>query len=329
MANLKLPHRRQFLHLAAGAAALSILCIFGHDAWSQTARTIKIVVPTPPGGGNDILARLLAEQIGRAQGTTVVVENRVGGGTAIATEAVSRAAPDGNTVLIMGYSFVINSNLKTLNYHPLTSFEPICNLVSSPMIIVVNSASPYRTLADLLNAARAKPGGLNLAAAGPATTMHIAFELLKRAANVDITFVPYPGSAPANNALLGGHVTAVISDASVVEQLKAGKLRALAVTTAMRSEALPDIPTVAESGYPGYGEDIMIGLVAPAKTPKATISQLAGWFGAAVQLTEVKGKLAIQGLYPVATCEADFGAHLRKKYDEYSRVIREANIKAE
>src|SRR5712692_4966785 len=155
--------------LAVALIAVILTMPAGHGAWSQTARTIKIVVPYPPGSGPDILSRLMGEQIGRAQGPSVLVENRPGGGTVIGTEAVARAAPDGNTLLITSVVFVINPHLRKLNYDPLTSFEPICNLVQSPQLLVVNSASPHRTFADLTNAARAKPGELTLASTGPAS----------------------------------------------------------------------------------------------------------------------------------------------------------------
>jgi tripartite-type tricarboxylate transporter receptor subunit TctC len=327
--------RGRFLHLAEVAAALTVIsavlfAVAGPSAWSQTTRTIKIVVPFPPGGPTDFLARLLGEQIGRAQGPTMVVENRPGAGSVIGTEAVSRAAPDGNTVLIYSKESVINPHVRKVIYDPLTSFEPICRLVSSPTVIVVNSASPYRTLAELLDAARAKPGDLTLASSGPASPFHIGFEMLKRVANVNMTFVPYPGGAPALNALMGEHVTSMFSTYSnVAEQLKVGKLRALATASRKRIEPLPNVPTVDESGYKDYEVDIWYGLVAPAKTPKESISQLAGWFTAAVQVPEVNAKLIVQGLYPAAMCGADFAALLRKEYDEYGRAIREANIKAE
>jgi tripartite-type tricarboxylate transporter receptor subunit TctC len=304
--------------------------VTGPGAWSQTARTIKIVVALPPGGAADIQARLLAEQISRTQGLSMLIENRPGAANIIGTEAVSRAAPDGNTLLLITPAFVINPHVRKLNYLPLTSFEPICYLVRTPTVILVNSASPYRTLADLMNAARAKPGELTLAATGPATLVQIAFEKLKRAANANMIFVPYPGGASAVTALLGEHVTSALSDyPGAAEQLKAGKLRALAVATQTRSEALPDMPTIAESGYKDSEADLWYGLAAPAKTPKETVSQLAGWFTAALQVPDVKMKLAVQGLYPVGTCGADFGAFLRKQYDESGRVIRESNIKAE
>ena len=324
---MKLPGRRSF-NLVAGAGVLSIL-VGLTGAWSQTARTVKIVVPFPAGGTADVLTRILGEQISRAEGVTVVTENRPGASAVIGTEAVSHAAPDGSTLLVTSTAFLIAPHMQKLNYHPLTSFEPICQLASAPIIIVVNRESPYRKFADWLNAARAKPGSLTLASI-PAGLSRVAFEMLKRTANVDIAFIPYPGDAPAVNALLGGHVTAVFLPYSgVVAQLKAGTLRALASASRTRSESLPDVPTVAESGFKGYEADNWNGLLAPAKTPNETVSELAGWFTAAMQVPEIKAKIVAQGLYPVWMCGADFAALLSKQYNEFGRVIREANIKAE
>ena len=318
-----------FRLVTAFVAAL-LFSLAGGNAGSQTNRTIKIVVAVPPGGNTDIVARVLADQIGRAHGPAMVIENRPGAGSAIATEAVARAAPDGNTLLIAGNSFVVNPHLRKVNYDPLASFEPICYLVTSPTVIVVNAASPYRTLTDLINAARAKPGELTLASVGPGSAAHIAIEILKRAADVNLTFVPYPGTAPAVNALLGEHVTSVLANVTdVVEQVKAGKLRALATASRTRIEPLPDVPTVAESGYKDYEADIWYGVLAPANTPKEIVSQLAGWFTAAMNAPDIKPKLLGQGLYPVGLCGADFAAHIRKQYDDYGRVIGAAKIKAE
>lgn len=202
---------------------------------AASAQTIKLVVPIPAGGAGDILARVLAEHIGRAKGPAMVVENRPGGSTVIGTEAVARATPDGSTLLIAGTGFVINPHLRKANYDPLTSFDPICNLVSLPTVIVVKASSPYATLADLLDIARTKPGQLTLSSIGPASTAHIAFEMLKRAARADMTFVPFPGTAPALNALMGDHVTAFFGNyAEVAEHLKAGTLRALASASPTR-----------------------------------------------------------------------------------------------
>ena len=260
----------------------------------------------------------------------MIIEDRPGASGDIGTETASRATPDGKTLLIAANTLVINPHLRKLNYDPLTSFEPICYLTSTPTVIVVNSGSAYRTLGDLLDAARAKPGNLTLASIGPASAAHIAFEALKRAAKVDMTFVPYPGASLAVNALLGDHVTSFFGNyTDVGEQLKAGKLRALAAASPTRIEPLPDLPTIAESGYKDFRLDIWFGLFAPAKTPKETVSQFAGWFTAALRAPETKSKLIALGLYPTEMCGADFGAFIRKQYDEYGRVIREANMRAE
>ena len=330
---MKFP-RRHFFRLAASAGALTAISLAiplaAYEAQSQTARTTKLVVPFQPGGSADTLARLLADQIGRARGSTLIVENRPGAGAVIGYEAVARAAADGNTLLVNAPSFVINPQLRKVNYDPLTDFEPICHLVRLPLVIVVHSASPYRTLADLLTAARAKPGELSLASVGPATIQHIAFEMLKRSADVNITFVPYSGNPAAVNALLGEHVTAVFSNyENVIDQLNAGKLRALATGSGSRIESLPRVPTVSEAGYKDYEADNWFGLVAPSKTPREIISQFAEWAKAAMLAPEVKTKLVDMALYPVGICGADFAAHLRKEYEKYGRLIREGNLKAQ
>jgi tripartite-type tricarboxylate transporter receptor subunit TctC len=316
--------------LLAACLAIVSLTLPGQDARAQGARTIKLVVPVPAGASTDFVARLMAEQISRAQGVTMVIENRPGASGMIGTEAVSRAAPDGTTLLMTANTYLIDAQVRKASYHPVTSFEPICFLVESPAILVVNSASPYRTLADLLSAARARPGELTMASVGPGTSFQIGFATFTRMAHVNMTYVPYAGSAPAVNAVLGDHVTSVfVGYAVVAEHLKAGKLRALASATLKRIAPLPDLPTFDESGFKDLEVDNWFGVVAPANTPKETLSQLAGWFTAALALPEVKARLADQGLYPVGTCGADFGALVRKRYDEYGQAIHESNIKGE
>jgi tripartite-type tricarboxylate transporter receptor subunit TctC len=311
-----------------GAIALGAL--LSVDAHSQTGRTIKFVVPFAPGGTADILARLLAEEIGKAHGVGTLIENRAGAGTIIATEAASRAAPDGNTVLFNANAFIINPHLRKLSYNPLTSFEPICQLVSSPQVIVVGGASPYYSLAELLDAARAKPGELTLASVGPASTQHIAFEMLKHLAKVDMIFVPFNGNGPAVNALLGKHVDSVLVNYSeVVEQLQDGKFRALATTSRTRIDLLPQVPAIAELGFKDFEAEVWFGAVAPAKTPAAVVADLADWLTAAMDAPAVKPKLKSIGLVTVGKCGAAFGADLRRRFDDYGRAIRESNIKGE
>jgi tripartite-type tricarboxylate transporter receptor subunit TctC len=297
-------------------------------ASAQAQKTLKIVVPYPPGGSADIQARLLAQEISQSKGQPTVVENRPGAGTILATEAVARAAPDGTTALLIANAFVINPHIRKLSYDPLTNFAPICQLVVSPQVIVVNSDSPYRTLKDLIDAARSKPGEITLGSSGPVTGQHIAVAMFLRAANVNMIYVPFAGGLPSVNAVLGGHVTAIMANLiEVSEQLASGKLRALATTSRERIEALPDLPTVAESGYPDYAITGWVGVVAPGPMPKATLAQMVDFFGAAVRSPEVKSKLAAQGLYPVGLCGEAFGSFLREEYDKYGRIIRDANIR--
>ena len=274
--------------------------------------------------------RLSTDHISRVQNVTFVIENRPGAGTVIATEAVSRAEPDGTTLLTNANSFVINPHLRKLTYDPLTAFEPICYLVSSPQVVVVNSTSDYRTLADLVQAARVKPGELTMASLGPATAQHVAVEQFKRAAGINMTFLPYPGNVPAVTALLGGHVTSVLASyAEVASPLQAGKLRALATTLKSRIDPLPQVPTVAEQGFPDYEVTVWLGVVAPAKTPPEVITRLGKWFAEAIEAPDVKPKLLALGLFPVGQCGGSFARFLHQQYDDYGRQIREANIKAQ
>jgi tripartite-type tricarboxylate transporter receptor subunit TctC len=315
------------LRLAAATVCCALLC---PGVRAETPKTIKVIVPSTPGGGADILARLLGEQISRTQGVTMVVENRPGAGNTIGTEAASRAAPDGGTLLINTPEFVINAHLRKLSYDPLTGFEPICYLVRSPQVIVVNGESPYRTLVELGAAAKAKPGELTLASTGPASSPHITFETLKRSGGLDMTYVPYPGSGPAVNALLGGHVTAVFASyPNVAEQVAAGKLRALVTAARERLPEIPGVPTLAEAGFKDIEADIWFGVVAPAKMPADTTAELARWFTAALDVPDIKAKLAVQGMLPVGTCGAAFGAFIRKQHEDYGRAIRDANIKVQ
>ena len=311
-----------------GLACL-VIAAAGREAGAQN-KTIRIIVPYTPGSGPDILSRLLSEEIGNEQGPTVVVENRPGAGTVVGTEVVQRAEPDGGTVLLVASSFVINPGLHRGNYDPAKDFAPVCYLASTPMVLVVQGASPYKTLADLIAAARAHPGELAFASGGPGSSLHIAIEVLRRATNIDINYVPFGGTAPAVATLLGGHVAAVWADyPTVVAQLQAGTLRGLVTTSHSRVETLPDVPTFAETGVSNYEADIFYGIVAPAKTPEATLAQLSKTFATALKAPVMKPKLAKEGLFPVGTCGAEFGAYMKKLGDDYARIIDEAHIKTE
>ena len=306
------------------------LALSNGGALAQSGKTIRLVVPVPPGASTDAVGRLMAEQIGRAQGVTFVVENRPGASGMIGTEQVSRAAPDGTTLLMTANTYLIDAQTRKANYHPVTAFAPICYLVQSPAVFVVNSASPYKTLKDLLDAARGKPGELSMAAVGPGSTFQMGFTTMTKTAGVSMTYVPYQGSAPAVTAVMGQHVTSAFAGYAVVaENVKADKLRALGVATAKRVEPLPEVPTFDEQGFKNLEVDNWFGVVAPAHTQKDTIEQLGGWFKAALQDPEVKTKLALQGLYPVGQCGDAFAAYVRKRFDDYGVMIKESNIKTE
>jgi tripartite-type tricarboxylate transporter receptor subunit TctC len=310
--------------------ALAMLALTAASASAQSGRTIKLIVPAAPGASTDFVARLSADHISRTQGVTAVVENRAGANGMIGVDSVSRATPDGNTLLVTANTYLLDDILRKPNYDPVTSFEPICFLVQTPAVLVVNSDSPYHTLKDLLDAARAKPGELSLAAVGPGSTLQLGMIALTREAGVNMIYVPYAGSAPAVTAVLGNHVTAAISGyAVVVEQIKAGKLRALASGTMKRIEPQPDLPTLDELGFKGIEIENWFGVVAPAKTPKGTLSQLSSWFTAAIEAPESKTKLAAQYLYTGGPCGDGFGAMIRKSHDSYGRAVREANIKVQ
>jgi tripartite-type tricarboxylate transporter receptor subunit TctC len=311
-------------------AGFVVLAAVPQPAWTQAGRTIKVVISVPPGGTIDFLVRVLADHVGKANGPTVIVESRPGAGSLIAAEAVAKAAPDGNTLLVNTNGLLINAALRRVRFDPVTGFEPICHLVSSPQILVVNSASSYRTLRDLFDAARAQPGVLSIATIGPNSTQHIAVRKLMKLAGIDMIYVPFTGGAPAINALLGGHVHAVLQNYSEAgEQVHAGKLRALASASASRLDLLPDVPNIVEAGYPGAVTDVWFGLVAPAKTPPDQTAQLIDWFGNAIRTADVKARLVQQGLYADGRCGADFAAHIRRQQDEYVRAVAEMNLKAE
>jgi tripartite-type tricarboxylate transporter receptor subunit TctC len=313
------------------AFALAIIAAAsGHLVRAQPTGPTKIVFPFPAGTGPDVMVRTLSEQIVRTRALSMFVENRPGAASLVGTEEVARASPDGRTLLFTSNLLLVTPHLRRVDYDPIISFAPVCRLARSPLLIVVNGVSPYRTLSDLVGAARSKPGDLTLAGVGPASPTQLSFEMFVRAANVDMIFVPYPGMAPTTSALLGDHVTSAILDYSTAaEQLRTGGLRALATLSATRIEPLPDLPTVGEAGFRNVEMDLWFGSFAPARTPRETVNQIAGWLADAIRDPGVAQRLSTLGIYPEVVCGADFEAYLRKSYDEYGRIIREADIKPE
>jgi tripartite-type tricarboxylate transporter receptor subunit TctC len=320
--------RREFLHLAAGATALPAV---SRIAWAQTypARPVRIVVGLTAGSASDIVARLVGQWLSERLGQQFIVENRPGAGTNIAAEAVVRAAPDGYTLLLTASPNAINASLyDKLNFNFIRDIAPVAAISREPNVVLVNPSVPTRTVPEFIAYAKANPGRLNMASAGNGTTSHLAGELFKMMTGVNMLHVPYRGGTALTD-LLAGQVQVFFPPMVVpIAQVKAGKLRALAVTTATRSEALPDIPTVGEF-VAGYEASVWFGLGAPNGTPAEIIDKLNQEISAALADPKIKGRLAESGGKALAGSPADFGKLIADETEKWGNVIRALNIKAE
>jgi len=321
--------RRQFLHLAAGATALPAV---SRIAWAQTypARPVRIVVGLTAGSASDIVARLVGQWLSERLGQQFIVENRPGAGTNIAAEAVVRSVPDGYTLLLAASPNAINASLyDKLSFNFIRDIAPVAAISREPNVIVVNPSLPTRTVPELIAYAKANPGMINMASAGNGTTSHLAGELFKMMTGVNMVHVPYRGGGPALTDLLAGQVQVFFPPMVVpVGQIRAGKLRALAVTTATRSEALPDIPTVGEF-VPGYEASVWFGLGVPKGTPAEVINKLNQETNAALTDIKIKARMAESGGTVLPGSPADFGKLIAEETEKWSKVVREANIKPE
>jgi tripartite-type tricarboxylate transporter receptor subunit TctC len=311
---------------ALGAWAPSALA---QDKWP--AKPITYVVPFPAGGTTDVLARLIAQKLGAALGTTVIVDNRGGAGGSVGSEMASRAAPDGYTLLGGTISsHAINVSLyPKIGYDPVKSFTPITLIGTNPTVLVVNQASPYKTLQDVINAGKAgKP--LTSASAGSGTSQHLSLELLKSKAGIDITHIPYKGSGPAIQDVMAGQVD-MMFDTTVVAgpHIESGKLRALAVTSAKRLPGMPTVPTVAESGVPGYEVISWQAIFAPAGTPKAIVDRLHAEIRRILAEPEMKERLAKLGMQGADMTTEQIAAFQKAEVAKWAQVIKTANIKLE
>jgi tripartite-type tricarboxylate transporter receptor subunit TctC len=324
---MKLPHRRQVLHLAAGAAALPPVSRF---AWAQAypARPVRIIVGYPPGGTADVVARLIGQQLSDRLGQSFVVENRAGAGTNIATETVVNSAPDGYTLLVVDASPAINTALyHNLSFSFFRDIAPVVCVISVPLFMVVNPAVPARTVPEFIAYAKGNPRKVNMASNGNGGLLHLAGELFKIVAGVDLVHVPYRGAQPALTDLISGQVQVMFA-ASTVEYIKTGKVRALAVTTPTRSEVLPDVPPLTEF-VPGYDAAAWIGVSAPKKTPPEIIDKLNKEVNAALAGPKLRLQLADLGSSVAGGSAADYGRRLEEEAEKWGKVIRTANIKAE
>jgi tripartite-type tricarboxylate transporter receptor subunit TctC len=326
---MKLPHRRQFLHLAASAAALPTVA---RIAWAQAypTRPVRIVAPTAPGGAPDILARLIGPWLSGRFGQQFVVENRPGGGSNIGTEAVVRAPPDGYTLLMVSTIQAINATLYSkLNFNFIRDIAPVAAIIRQPLVMVVNPSVPAKTVPEFTAYAKANPGKINLGSPGIGTPGHVAGELFKMMAGVDLVHVPYRGGGPVMTDLLGGQVQVLFGSTSLtIEQIRAGKLRPLAVTTATRWEGLPDIPTVNDF-VSGYEASAVSGLGAPRNTPAEIIDKLNKEINAALADPNMKARLADLGGTVLAGSPADFGKLVADETEKWATVVKFSGAKAD
>ncbi len=315
------------------ANVLLALALVASPAFGQTfpARPIKLVVGFTPGGGVDINARMLAGKLAEILGQTVLVENKPGAGTNIANEFVAKAAPDGYTLLINTAAVAINMSLyKNVPFDALRDFAPVAVFSESQNIMLTNAAKPYKTAADVVAAARAKPGALTFASAGSGSTQHLAGELFKLQTRTDVLHVPYKGSAPATTALLSGEVDLVfINVPAILPHVKSGRLRALAAAGAKRTALMPDVPTLKEAGVNGVEVVVWYGVLAPAGTPKEIVSTLANAIGRAARSPDIRQKLLDQGAEPVGNTPEEFGALLKEEVTKWREVVRAAGLKAD
>jgi tripartite-type tricarboxylate transporter receptor subunit TctC len=325
---MKLP-RRNFLHLAASAAALPAAARFAR-AQAYPTRPVRIVVGLTAGSASDIVARLVGQWLSERLGQQFIVENRPGAGTNIAAEAVVRSAPDGYALLLAASPNAINASLyEKLSFNFIRDIAPVAAISREPNVVVLNPSVPTSTVPEFIAYAKANPGRINMASAGNGSTSHLAGELFKMMTGVNMVHVPYRGGGPALTDLLAGQVQVFFPPMVVpIAQVKAGKLRALAVTTATRSEALPDIPTVGDF-VPGYEASVWFGLGAPNGTPAEIIDKLNQETNAALADPKIKARMAESGGNALAGSPADFGKLIADETEKWGKVIRALNIKAE
>jgi tripartite-type tricarboxylate transporter receptor subunit TctC len=316
--------------LAAAFAALAVaLASSASHAQTYPAKPIRIVVPFAPGGGTDILARIMLPRLTEALKQQIVVDNRPGAGSQIGTDIVAKAPPDGYTLLMVDTAFTTNPSLYSkLPYDSAKDFAPVSLLASGPVIMIVHPSVPVRTVKELVALARARPGALNFASGGPGSSTHLGVELLKYVAKIDLVHIPYKGTGPAVADVLGGQVTMMFAGISSVKQhAESGRLRAIAVTGASRSPAMPNVPTFGEAGMKQVDASSYWGALAPARTSGEIVTRVSTTMAQALKVPDVRDKLVELGFIPIGGTPAEYSALLASEMDKWARVIKAANVK--
>jgi tripartite-type tricarboxylate transporter receptor subunit TctC len=325
-----MPPMLRCVHAALASASLVMLCATA-QAQSWPGKPIRLIVPFAPGGSTDIVGRDVAARLAPVLGQQVVVDNRPGGSTIIGTELVARAAADGYTLLVTPAPFTINPTLQPkLPYDSQRDFTPITLINTTPLVIVVHPSVPVRTLQEFIRLARSRPGKLNFGSSGTGGSNHLAGELFNTLAGVKLVHVPYKGNAPALADLIGGHIDVVFNGlTSAIPQIRSGKLRALAVTSATRTAALPELPTAIEAGLPGFEATAWNGLIGPAALPREIVNRLAQEIARIVTSAEMRERFRNEGGDPVGSTPEQFARFLRDETEKWAKVIRLSGAKPE
>jgi len=309
--------------------AASAGACWAQDAASYPAKTIRMIIALAPGGGVDTSGRLLGQKFVDAWGQQVVAENRAGAGGTIATELVARAAPDGYTLLMQSMSHAITPALYKLSYDSIRDFAPISLFVQSPSVLAVHPSLPVKSVKELIAFTKARPNEVLFSSSGSGSGQHLAMELLNRMAGLQLVHVPYKGTAPSILDLVAGRVSVTSASAiSTMPHVRAGRLRALAVSSGKRSPSVPELPTVAEAGVPGFAVDQWYALFAPAGTPKEIVAKLYGEIARTVADSETRTRLLSMGLDPIGMPPEEFTAYLKTETDKWGKLVREAGIRA-
>jgi tripartite-type tricarboxylate transporter receptor subunit TctC len=321
-------HRLTPKGLLAGLFMLLTACAWAQGVYPQ--KTVRLIVPFPPGGGNDVIARVVAQKLTDKWGQTVVVENRAGANGIVGLQALMQAPADGYTLAVgaAGPMAVNPSLYAKLPYDPLKDFAPITNLVNFPLLLVTHPSVPAKTTRELVALAKAKPGQLTYASPGSGNSGHLAGELFNSMAGVQVIHIPYKGQGPAQTDLMAGQVNMLYSSIpSVINQVKSGQLTAIAVGSAKRLASIPDVPTISESGVPGYEAYSWVGLVAPAQTPPDIVRKIYRDVSEILKQRDVADKLNQQGALPIGDTPEEFTQYIRDEIAKWGKVVREANIK--
>ena len=293
-------------------------------------KPVRIIVPFAPGGGSDFIARFMAQRLTEALGRQVIVENKPGAGGVLGVEAGIKSPPDGYTLTLIASSYTVNPAIYKLNFDPLNDITPIIQLSQGPLLVVVRPSLPVKTLKELIALAKSKPGQINFASSGQGSVIHLATELFDSMAGIKMNHIPYKGTGPALTDTIGGQTDIFFSStATAMPQVQAGKLRAIAVTTAKRIPALPDVPTVAESGVPGYDVTLWHGLIGPKGLPRPVVERLNGEVTKALKVKETAAQLQSDGVAPAGGTPEQFLAQIRKEIAIWRKVAADAHVKVE